>query len=224
MHYLIYLPDCTPQDNGVDKRMRLAGLADHLGGHDVLAGQKGPGCEIGCMVGWLSVGDRMHYEPDKQTWLPSVVKDDKGKPLYFVGFNNDKPAQENELRRKYTQAGQFVQLGKQKWKLPTPDSVDSRAMLQDDGSYKWEVIREFSWMCDEQKQLQDTYLQEGGFRSLVFKVEPSAQIQWLLKLLRVNYRLTPEVASHLEMWIGKEHLLDVFLGTLGLKRTENSDA
>lgn len=221
MHYLIYLPDATPQT--WEQRMRQAGLADHLGGHDTLAGVPGPQCEIGVRVAWLSVGELMNYEPHRQTWLPSIAKDESGEPLYWSGVYNDKPPQENELRRKYTQAGNFVKLGPQKWKLPTPDSVDSRAQLQDDGSYKWEVIREFSWMCDERQQLVDTYLTEGGLRELVFRAEPSSQINWLLKLLRVNYRLTPEVASHLELWVGKDHLLDTFLSTLGLVRKAASD-
>lgn len=224
MHYLIYLPDCTPQDEGVAKRMKLAGLTDHMGDQDVLPNAKGPGSEIGCMVGWPTPQNpQMHYQPTVQTWIPSVLKSD-GKPLYYVGISNEKPPQENELRRKYTQAGDWVQFGKQRWKLPTPDTVDSRAMLQDDGSYKWEVIREFSWMCDEREQLHAAYLNEFGVRSMVFKIEPSAQIEWLVKLLRVNYRLTPEVASHLEMWVGKEHLLDTFLMTLGLSRKVDDNA
>ena len=73
-------------------------------------------------------------------------------------------------------------------------------------------------MCDEAKIIRDEYLQEFGVRDMVFRVEPSVQINWLLKLLRVNYRLLPEVAVRLDMWTGKDHIMDTFLSTLGLQR------
>jgi hypothetical protein len=73
-------------------------------------------------------------------------------------------------------------------------------------------------MCDEAKLIRDEYLQSFGVRDMVFRVEPSVQINWLLKLLRVNYRLLPEVAVRLDMWTGKDHIMDTFLSTLGLQR------
>jgi hypothetical protein len=221
VHFLIYLPDATPQT--LNDRMKSAGLSDLLGGHDTLPGAKGPETEIGVMVGWLQPGDRCHYQPAIQDWIPSIVKDESGKSQYWIGVYRDKPPIENELRRKYTQDGPWIDFGGQRWKVPTPDSVDSRAMLQDDGTYKWEVIREFSWMCDERQQLQDAYLKELGIRELVFRSEPSAQIGWLLKLLKINYRMTPEVANHLGLWVGKNRIMDTFLMTLGLFRKESQD-
>jgi hypothetical protein len=57
---------------------------------------------------------------------------------------------------------------------------------------------------------------------MVFHAEPSAQIGWLLKLLQINYRMLPEVAVALDLWVGREHLLDVFLTTLGLTRKHSN--
>ena len=84
---------------------------------------------------------------------------------------------------------------------------------------RWETVRQFSWMCDEAKQLVESYMEQFGLREMVFRNEPSAQVDWLLKLLRVNYRITPEVAVHLDLWVGKDHILDTFLATLGLTRS-----
>ena len=167
----------------------------------------------------------IHYAPAEQDWVASVCKDEHGKPRYWVGFWKEKPPTESELRRHYTQAGPLVKFGEARWKLATPDTVDARAVYADDGSMRWEVIRKFSWMCDEAKQLHATYLDQGEFggRVFVFKHEPSAQISWLLKLLQVNYRMLPEVAVYLDLWIGKDHILDVFLNTLGLFRKEPDD-
>jgi hypothetical protein len=218
MHFLIHLPDCTPAD--LQTRAKACGLLHLLGGHDVLPVHPGPG-GTGLMVGWLSPqAPLMNYDAAGQEWVPSIQKDEHGKPVYWAGFWKDKAPKENELRRHYTQAGPLVQLGETKWKLPTPDTVDSRAVYADDGAMKWEVIRQFSWVCDEAEQLRQQYLEDFGIRSAVFRVDPSAQVGWLLKLLQINYRITPEVAVHLDLWVGKEHLLDVFLTTLGLTRKQ----
>lgn len=178
----------------------------------------GPDGSVGLNIGWLSPANPMlHYSPSEQTWVPSILKLDC-KPAYWIGFWKKEAPRENELRRPYTQAGPLTQFGEQRWKLPTPDTVDARAVYTDDGSMRWETVRQFSWMCDEAKAIHAEYLEEFGVREMVFKNEPSVQIAWLLKLLRVNYRITPEVAVYLDMWIGKDHIMDTFLATLGLFR------
>lgn len=219
MHFLLHLPNCTPQE--LESRCRVAGLSHLLGGHDLLPVHPGPRETTGLMVGWLSPqAPLMHYDATAQDWFPGIVRGDQG-PLYSVAVWRDKPPQEGELRRHYTQAGPLIELGGQRWKLPTPDTVDSRAMYADDGSMRWEVVRQFAWMVDEAATLRQTYLQEFGMRQIVFSVDPSAQINWLLKLLQVNYRITPEIAVALDLWVGKEKLLDIFLTTLGLQRKQN---
>ena len=165
----------------------------------------------------------MHYAPEQQDWTPSVAKDENGKPRYWVGFWKEKPPTESELRRHYTQSGPLVKFGNQSWKLPTPDTVDSRAVYADDGSMRWEVIRQFSWVCDEAQALRQQYLDEFGLRDMVFRVDPSQQVCWLLKLLQINYRILPEVAIALDMWVGKDHIIDTVLSTLGLSRKGASD-
>lgn len=216
MHFLTFIPDCSP--NQIEDRAKAAGLLDLLGGHNAVVWNEGPGGLSGVVIAHMQViGSRHDYSPKEQEWVPSVAKID-GKPLYYVGFWTKEEPKENELRRHYTQAGPLTQFGAAKWKLPTPDTVDARAVYADDGSMRWETIRQFSWMCDEAKIIRDEYLQEFGVRDMVFRVEPSVQINWLLKLLRVNYRLLPEVAVRLDMWTGKDHIMDTFLSTLGLQR------
>ena len=216
MHFLTFIPDCSP--NQIDDRAKAAGLVDLLGGHNAVVWNEGPGGLSGVVIAHMqTIGSRHDYSPKEQEWVPSVAKID-GKPLYYVGFWTKEEPKENELRRHYTQAGPLTQFGAAKWKLPTPDTVDARAVYADDGSMRWETIRQFSWMCDEAKIIRDEYLQEFGVRDMVFRVEPSVQINWLLKLLRVNYRLLPEVAVRLDMWTGKDHIMDTFLSTLGLQR------
>ena len=222
-HYLVFIPDCTPQQ--LEAVAKTAGLsvifADYQNRTPNAAGPDG---QTGMMIG-RAEGEclQTHYSPEQQTWIPSIVKDEHSKPLYFVGTWNGKPPTESELRRHYTQAGPRIKFGNQTWKLPTPDSVDARAVYADDGSMRWEVIRQFSWVCDEADALRETYLEEFGMREMVFQVDPTAQVGWLLKLLQINYRLLPEVAVNLDLWVGKEFVLDTFLTTLGLSRKADAN-
>lgn len=222
MHYLLFIPGATPQT--LESIAKVAGLSDLIdGGQDVQRTENSPANQPGLMLGWLSpTNPHIHFDASRQQWVPSIAKDDAGHPRYWVGFWKDNPPTQSELRRHYTQQGELIKFGADRWILPTPDSVDSRAVYSDDGSMRWEVTRQFSWMCDEAKLLKETYLEEFGIRRMVFNADPTAQVNWLLKLLRVNYRLLPEVAVHLDMWIGKDHLLKVFLSTLGLTVKEGS--
>lgn len=221
MHYLLFVPQVARKD--LESASKVGGFATALDGNDVIEGQKGPRGMMGCMVFYPHPDHPWgHYDEAKQTWVPSIAKNENGDPRYWVGFWNEKPVQENQIRRNYTQAGNWVKLGEQRWKLPTPSTVEATAKYNDDGSMRWEVTRQFSWVCDEAEQLTRVYEEESGMRMFVYKTEPSAQINWLLKLLQINYRLLPEVAAHLNLWTGRDHILDTFLSTLGMKRT-NSD-
>jgi hypothetical protein len=228
VHFLTFIPDCHPAE--IEARAQAAGLLDLLGGHNAIPCMDGPAGSAGITIAHMGVpGSRHDYSPAEQEWVPSILKID-GKPAYWVGFWKKEQPLEGELRRYRTQAGPFVQFGASRWKLPTPDTVDARAVYADDGSMRWEVIRQFAWMCDESKQIHDEYLQpdqfgldQFGLREMVFRVDPSVQVAWLLKLLRVNYRLLPEVAVRLDMWTGKDHIMDTFLETLGLRRKVNAD-
>lgn len=218
MHFLIFIPDAKPSE--LDAIAKTSGLSDLLGGHDALPNAVGPESQTGLMLGWLSPANpRMHYEPSQQDWQPSVAKTDTGRPRYWVGIWKDHPPTESELRRNYTQDGPRVKFGQCTWKLPTPATVDARAVYEDDGSMRWEVVRQYSWVCDEADAVREKYLEDFGLRQVMFAVNPKEQVDWLLKLLRINYRITPEVAVYLDLWIGQRHLIDVVLATLKLTRT-----
>ena len=71
--------------------------------------------------------------------------------------------------------------------------------------------------------MRAVYLEEFGVREIVFQVDPKPQIEWLVKLLQINYRMLPEVAVALNMWVGKDHIIDTVLTTLGLSRKGPTD-
>lgn len=221
MHFLTFIPDCQPAQ--IEARAQAAGLLIVLGGHNAIVCQSGPDGHSGIMIAHMNVpGSRHDYSATEQDWSPSILKID-GKPAYWVGIWKDKPPRESELRRFYTQKGPLTKFGEQTWILPTPDTVDARAVYSDDGSMRWETIRQYSWLCDEAQQMRAVYMEEFGVREIVFQVDPKPQIEWLLKLLQINYRILPEVAIALDMWVGKEHIIDTVLRTLGLTRKGADD-
>ena len=90
---------------------------------------------------------------------------------------------------------------------------------------KWVPVRQFSWMVDEAEKMHAKYLQATELTAMSFHYEedPTEQIAWLLKLLRINYRLLPELAVHLEMWSGRKHLLEMFLASINLMIKASDD-
>lgn len=220
MHYLIWI-DQQPQDSAALADVLTAvGLADHFERCEPKRlgnGKETPTGNPGLLCAWLSPGqDRHYYRPSEQTWIPSLAKHD-GRPLYHVGVFNDALPTESELRRQYTQHGGWWKFGAEKWKLPTPATVPQSAQYNDDGSMRWVPLREFAWVGDEAQKMAEEYL-EGYDKTVEFIVDPAPQIAWLLRLLRINYRLTPEVAAHLDLWTGQSEMMDALLSTLGLQR------
>ena len=229
MHFLVFVPDAKPDQ--LEEIAQKSGLTAVLGGHTAVPNRAGPvlmpNCDPqpGLMLAWTAPHSPFHeYAPERQDWWPSICRDEHGNPRYWVGFWKQAegnppfgPPKENELRRSYTQAGNLTEFAGQKWKLPTPDTVDAEAVYNDDGSMRWETVRQYSWVCDEAVRLKEEYLEDDGIRTLLFQVDPSAQVAWLLKLLQINYRILPEVAVALRMWVGREHILTTFLATIDLQ-------
>ena len=73
--------------------------------------------------------------------------------------------------------------------------------------------------------MQAAYIEHGlQTRSFQFTNEPSPQIEWIIRLLQINYRILPEVAVYLDLFSGsKESMMDLILFTLQLARKGVND-
>lgn len=223
MHYQLFLPSPNG-DRSLNDSLAAVGLADHAGNATPIKCEKGPQGLSGKLVGWISTAagkTRLEYRPDEQTWIPSVPIDGRERGAYWVGIWNESPPTESELRRPYTQTGEWVDFGKAKWKLPTVGSVDRYAAYNDDGSMKWVPVREFSWLMDEAEKLKAEYLQAWGEKEMLFQFDPTEFVNWVLRLLRVNYHMTPEVIEHMEMCRSVQ-VADAVLLSLGLTRASEA--
>ena len=78
----------------------------------------------------------------------------------------------------------------------------------------WVPFRDFAWICDEAEAFHQELLDDDGSRALAIDIDPSEFVDWMLKLLRVNYHILPEVASHLGLWRASQ-LTDAVLGSAG---------
>jgi len=217
MHYQLFLPE-WPRDADVPAESRKRGISDIWENSDTMPNVIGPNKLDGLLVAWLSPKNQQQcYAPEKQLWIESITKLPSGKPAYFIGIWKDKDPTESELRRHYTREGMRADLGGQKWVIPTPTTVDQKAVYNDDGSMRWEPIRQFAWMCDEAKNIRDSLMMVNtNVFTFQYEEDPAQQIEWLLKLLRINYRMLPELATYLELWVGKQHILKTYLQTFDL--------
>ena len=226
MHYQIYLPAIdSDRQLTLDERMALCGLADQADNAMSVPCVEGPDKAAGTLVGWLNTAAgniRCEYKTEEQTWIKSVPHEGRDAGSYWVGIWNDSPPTEGELRRCDTQFGEWTQLGDHKWKIPTPQSAPRQGLYNDDGKMRWEPLRRYQWLIDESDKYKQECLKDWGTKAYRFTFEPSEFVHWILKLLRVNYHITPEVAVHLEMWRDTQ-LSDAVVRSLGLQLSEPSD-
>lgn len=199
MHYQLYIPHTVGQSvDSPQKALEKLGFGDLVAGHEG-KDSHGPG-EIsqGNLISWLRPGknDRCHFNANEQTWIPSVANgpDGEGKGRYWVGFWNDSPVTPEDLQRPYSKFGEMIELGDgNSWRLPVIAELPRDFILQDDGSWRFEL----------QRQYHDLNL-EG--LEIAGQIHEKQSINWgdsmlfCSKALSQNYRLLPEVVSHLRLF------------------------
>jgi hypothetical protein len=136
---------------------------------------------------------------------------------YDVVIWKDSPPQEKELRRTKTQGGKFIKFGEDGgtlWKVAASGEIDARIHFEDDESVRFTPIRKYAWFVDEcQKILQETITIEGDSVSYRYNMSDAAAL--VLKSLRINYRLTPEVVNHIGL-LTVRNISEAYQAILGL--------
>lgn len=228
MRHQIFLPDAfkpaAAELQKFDKWIASVGLPDHAQDATHIRTQ-GPEDQGGLMVGWIhSRGNRtIDYRPNDQIWIPAAPVDGGEPGRYWVGFNKNKPPRESDLRRPYTQTeGEWTQLGDDRWKLPTPRTVPKSAQYMDDGTMRWFPVREFAWLVDEAEKYREELREKAQQKLTLAQIDPTEFVEWLLKLLQVNYLLPRELAAELELWRDGS-LVNAVLLSLGLQQVSEGD-
>ncbi len=211
MHYQIFIPKATGQN---PQMLVDVGLPDLASGADFMSGQEGPdeSRDLGVFIAWQKPGHAgIGYQPQRQTWVPAVPRDSLEAGRYWVGFWNDSPITPGDLQRPYAKRGPMLQLGDgNQWRIPEINELPKDMILADDGSWKFEV----------QRQYHDLWLESQEWFSRIIDTETDTYDfgeigNFCARVLCQNYRLTPEVISHLRLF-DTENIEKVLFASISL--------
>ncbi|MCA9010358.1 MAG: hypothetical protein KDB01_11455 [Planctomycetaceae bacterium] len=201
MRFLIYIPgqdsDCTAKD-----LFERVGLGEIASGLDVKQSD-GPDEGRGKLCGWLSsTQNQLIYKPEAQTWIPSAKAGDRESGVYWVGTWNDAPPTEEDLRKPNHRRGSFIKLGNgERWSIVVPQDIDRFPLLNSDGTLTWVADEAYNWMVtsiDKRRADALSTINEDGSVEISFNF--AADWQFLVSVLQINYRVTPEIVSHLRLF------------------------
>lgn len=199
MRYLLFVPESKFHEGDksvpLETVAKLCGFEDHLGGHAVIgvAPEDSPTGEAGKLIGWQKPGDnQLIVKKDDQVWITNA------KYGYSVGMWKNSPPTESDLRRDITQRGEFLNFGDPEtgWKITRPDELDARVIFTAEGDPSFVPIAKFSYYTDAIDKCVQTS-EEDGRKYYRWSIGDAARIVMLS--LRLNYRLLPEVANHINL-------------------------
>lgn len=203
MRFLIFVPGDAPVDGKSADVLKSVGLEHLTKGIDVKQSD-GPNESRGRLFWWLDSKTAGHfqYKPELQTWIPSAKCGDHESGAYWLGFFNDSPPTEEDLRKPDHRSGAFVKLGNgDRWSIVSPNSLDRFPLLNADGTLTWVVDESFNWLVtDIHKRSAEALstMTEDGTVTLTFNLEQDWH--FLCSVMAVNYRITPEVVSRLRLF------------------------
>jgi hypothetical protein len=194
-HHLVFVDNELLRGESKEAAFKRVGLEDHTAGCDALqvSPEQSPSGSAGILFAWRSKGDdQIIFNAEKQQWMKSADG-------YWVGVWKDNLPTEEQLRRPYMQKGVWVPFGTgEKWKLPTVATIDQELALKDDGKWEYKPLRELSWYSEEIEKRQSSFdyeeTPEGGL-NVNLRYDPLEDIQLVIRALRINYRILPEVVA-----------------------------
>lgn len=207
MHFVIFFPGSHPSS---PELLKKHGMADLVAGYSAMNAASGPNKVPGLLYHWVP---RPHYDADSTEWIDCGA--------YFVGVHTEQKPTPSELQRARLFDGYAVRLcDGHEWIVPAAVRLP-RDMRLEGGKWTRRVKREFDdfWTKSERyfKQFVESVSNEEG----VFSVDEditqeqydSEVMGYLIKALRLNYRITPELVSHLGLFDTKT-IVDAAIATV----------
>lgn len=192
MHHLIFIPQEHLSGTTTADQLAAVGLADHAAGA-LSVSCVGPTGSGGMLFGW--VPNKLHCDEGEQDWFPAVVDGDRPAGRYHVGTWKASPVTEADVRRPGTLWGDDVTLGNgESWHVASPAALPHDMMLADDGSIRMEPKRRYQDVCLEAYRWRRRLNADERTR-----VDYADLWRFALQCLGLNYRLPPELASHLRL-------------------------
>jgi len=154
---------------------------------------------VGALVSWPVPGDSVTgYKPHEQTWLPAVKSGEFEAGRYWVGIWNERPPVPKDLQRQYRYNGKPVELNDgNEWLIPRATDLPTDMILADDGTWKFEVQRQFHDFWIEAGVWQEKLTASDNENDTFLWTEIS---DYIVKALKLNYMLTDELISELRIF------------------------
>jgi len=176
------------------------------------------GSITGTLIHWIS--PTASYSPrdyignqDEQVWIPSY-SDSTKKPLYFVGLWLDDELVAEQLKRPQTIDGAIVEvLNSDSILIPEIRFFPTRIARTKNGNVENRVLDSFTDLFAESVIVFDSlvsWIKDGD--------QPEFDADWVNyveKLVSVNYRVLPEVCDFLQWW-DKNILLEIAAESVSL--------
>lgn len=207
-HFAVWIPDSNlPHAD----RLRGVGLSALATGFDVLPRTHGD--VAGQLYIWRRQG-RPAADIAAGQWIPAVSQDGQPAGRYQINVGECSPL---DLLRNTTLPGRFVVLGDgNPWLIPVVERLPLALSLNDDGSLHWEPVRIYQGLRVDVEYMQ----QVNRWTNLVQNSDEHTEVDWLelwqfaLRTLLVNYRITPEVVSALQLF-DTDNLREILLVAVG---------
>lgn len=235
--FLIYIPKANFKEQstgGIPHPLAQVGLGTLEEGAMCLPVHRGPDGGAGALYGWTA---QFGYEdPEKhpnttQEWVRSAKNGEHPVGAYWVGVWTDRLPEPHDLLRKFPRRGATVPLGKQHslgdnnlWNIPALHELPQHTILDlETGSYNYFVASEYQQLAIETQEWV-AYLADPT------RWTPACDgrmIDFLVRVLGVNYRMTREVACYfLKLFYFSDiiPLIAMVAGLAGLELKQPSDA
>lgn len=197
-HFRVFLPGATTAD---PNRLKRVGLEHLIPGAVFLLNQQLNDVN-GAIVSWNNEDPGLSV--DGFSWIPAYASGDLPEGRYLVGLPIESP-RPDELEWPKMFGGYLVTLGDgNSWCIPSAGMLPQTVKMRSNGQASRQVRKEF------QKYFDDSVKWFADFISRDFddvnQTFDSEIFNYLARALMLNYRLTPEVISELELF-GTENLV-----------------
>jgi hypothetical protein len=197
VHYLVFIPGADHKT--APAALTEVGLADHVPGAEAIPISPGPEGKPGLLCAWRKTGKNqpMHFKDTEQTWIPALPNgpEGQGRGRYWVGFWNASPVTPEDVNRPFPHFGPWLELGDgNQWRIPVVSELPRDFIRGEDGSWVECIQSEYHGLVLESRDWL-AKIDDG-------RVTPSYVeiLDYSEKMLRQNYRLLPEVVSHLRLF------------------------
>lgn len=195
MHFILFLPGARTTDGSLDD----VGLGDLKAGCHTLPIHSGPDGNPGLLISWRTNSGlfQLTYAPDRQIWIPGTGGPGHPPGSYWLGWSTASPPSPEDLLRETPFRGVSVTLGDGcEWTFPRVSQVPRDLVRGDCGEILLMPQPRFAQFCIAADRWQAALAQlpPGGGVAL------NELMEFAELALRVNYRITPELASQRRLW------------------------